>query len=144
VLKILEHRCKDRIVVTTKFGYPDVVECFPSLLNQAVMNLVANSIDAIEGPGEISIMTGADGNDYVIVVADTGQGIPEELRARVLEPFFTTKPVGVGTGLGLSITYSIVQAHGGTLDLAPRSGGGTSATIRFPLASRPPSAAPAK
>lgn len=143
VLKILEHRYQHRIVVQTNFGYPDVVECFPSLLNQAIMNLLANSIDAIVGPGEISVMTGADGSDYVIAIADTGPGIPEGLRARVFEPFFTTKPVGVGTGLGLSITYSIVQTHRGTLDLAPRPGGGTIATIRFPLAARP-SAAPAK
>jgi two-component system NtrC family sensor kinase len=142
VLKILEHRYKDRIVVHTSFGYPDLVECFPSLLNQALMNLVSNSIDAIEGPGQIWVMTGADGNDYVIVVADTGHGIPEELRARVLEPFFTTKPVGVGTGLGLSITYSIVQTHGGTIDLSPRSGGGTTATIRFPLPVRTPPSEP--
>jgi two-component system, NtrC family, sensor kinase len=145
VLKILEHRCKDRIVVQTNFGHPDVVECFPGLLNQAIMNLVANSIDAIEASGQISVTTGADGNDYVIIVADTGHGIPEAVRARVLEPFFTTKPVGVGTGLGLSITYSIVQTHGGTLDLAPRSGGGTTATIRFPLPTRtaPPEPGPA-
>jgi two-component system, NtrC family, sensor kinase len=136
VLKILEHRYKDRIVVQTSFGYPDLVECFPSLLNQALMNLVANSIDAIEGAGQIWIRTGADESDYVIVVADTGHGIPEELRPRVLEPFFTTKPVGVGTGLGLSITYSIVLTHGGTIDLSPRSGGGTTATIRFPLRAR--------
>jgi two-component system NtrC family sensor kinase len=133
VLKILEHRYQHRIVVQTHFGYPDVVECFPGLLNQALMNLVANSIDAIEAAGAISITTGADGKDFVIVVADSGQGIPEEVRARVLEPFFTTKPVGVGTGLGLSITYSIVQAHGGTIELSPRAGGGTNATIRFPL-----------
>jgi two-component system NtrC family sensor kinase len=144
VLKILEHRCKEHIVVQTSFGYPDVVECFPSLLNQAIMNLIANAIDAIDGSGQISVMTGADGNDYVIAVADTGKGIPEALRARVLEPFFTTKPVGVGTGLGLSITYSIVQTHGGTLDLSPRSGGGTVATIRFPLPARPSSSVPAK
>jgi two-component system, NtrC family, sensor kinase len=134
VLKILEHRFKDRIHVATYLGYPDVVECFPSLLNQALMNLVSNAIDASEGRGEISITTGADGSDFVIDVADRGHGIPDELRARVLEPFFTTKPIGVGTGLGLSITYSIVQTHGGTLELTPRDGGGTNAAIRFPLA----------
>ena len=134
VLKILEHRHKDRIRVETHLGYPDVVECFPSLLNQAIMNLVSNAIDASGEQGEISITTGADGGDFVIVVADRGHGIPDELRARVLEPFFTTKPVGVGTGLGLSITYSIVQTHGGTIELTPRVGGGTNATIRFPLA----------
>jgi two-component system NtrC family sensor kinase len=136
VLKILHHRFGQRIRVETHFGYPDEVECFPGLLNQAIMNLVSNAIDAIDAtarPGEISITTGAEDGDYVIVVADTGEGIPDALRLRILEPFFTTKPVGAGTGLGLSITHSIVQTHGGTLDLSPRPGGGTAATIRFPL-----------
>lgn len=134
VLTILEHRTKGRIDVTTKFGEPDAVECYPSLLNQAVMNLVANAIDAIEGPGTITITTGSDGDAYRITVTDTGHGIPEHLRERVLEPFFTTKPVGKGTGLGLSITYSIVKKHQGELALTARPEGGTVAVIRFPLA----------
>jgi two-component system, NtrC family, sensor kinase len=133
VLTILEHRFKDHIRVETHFGHPDVVECFPSLLNQAIMNLVSNALDAIAEQGVVCISTGADAGDYVITVSDTGHGIPEALRHRVYEPFFTTKPVGQGTGLGLSISYSIVQTHGGTLDLSPRPGGGTVATIRFPL-----------
>ena len=133
VLKILEHRYHDRLGLQTHFGLPDLVECFPSLLNQAIMNLVANAIDASDDGGEIMITTGADGSDFVIVVADRGHGIPDELRARVLEPFFTTKPIGQGTGLGLSITYSIVQKHRGRLELVPRPGGGTEASIRFPL-----------
>ena len=66
-------------------------------------------------------------------MADSGRGIPEALSERVLEPFFTTKPVGQGTGLGLSITHSIARRHAGTLELTPRDGGGTVATIRFPL-----------
>jgi signal transduction histidine kinase len=136
VLTILEHRYHGRINVETYFGYPDVVECFPSLLNQAIMNLVANAIDAVSPGGSIGINTGADGGNYVIVVSDNGHGVPEPLRQRVFEPFFTTKPVGQGTGLGLSISYSIVQAHGGSLDLSPRPGGGTIATIAFPLVSR--------
>ncbi len=133
VLTILEHRLKDRINVETHFGYPDVIECFPALLNQALMNLVSNAIDAIDGEGTISITTGADAENYVITVTDTGYGIPEHFRHRVLEPFFTTKPVGQGTGLGLSITYSIAQRHRGTLQLTAAEGGGTVATLRFPL-----------
>jgi two-component system NtrC family sensor kinase len=133
VLTILGHRLKDRIEVQTHIGMPDLVDCFPSLLNQAIMNLVSNAIDAIQDTGTISITTGADGGSYVIAVADTGQGIPEHLRQRVLDPIFTTKPLGQGTGLGLSITYSIVQRHHGTLELEPAAGGGTIATIRFPL-----------
>jgi signal transduction histidine kinase len=115
------------------FGEPDSIECYPSLLNQAVMNLVSNSIDAIDGPGTITIRTGAVGDAYRISIDDTGSGIRPDLRERVLEPFFTTKPVGLGTGLGLSITYSIVQRHGGTLELCDAEGGGTSAIISIPI-----------
>jgi two-component system NtrC family sensor kinase len=131
---ILGHRTGDRIGVETSFGEPDRIDCFAGLLNQALLNLVSNAIDAIDGKGNIAITTGADGDFYVIQVSDTGQGIPDNLRERVLEPFFTTKPVGQGTGLGLSITYSIVRKHGGTLHLSPREGGGTAAAIRLPMA----------
>src|SRR5690606_22434020 len=111
----------------------DVIECYPGLLNQAIMNLVSNAIDAIEGEGVVRLSSGVEGGMYEIVVADTGKGIPSELRERVLEPFFTTKPVGQGTGLGLSIAYSIVKQHGGTLELRDRAGGGTEAVVRIPL-----------
>lgn len=136
VLTILAHRLEHRIELETHLGYPDMVECFPSLLNQATMNLVSNAIDAIEDQGTISITTGADGSSYVIVVADTGHGIPEHLHERVLEPFFTTKEVGQGTGLGLSITHSIAQKHRGSLELSAAEHGGTLATLRFPLKRR--------
>jgi two-component system NtrC family sensor kinase len=133
VLMILGHRMGDRVQVETKLGEPDQVDCFPGLLNQALLNLVSNSIDAIEGKGKITVTTGAEGDLYAITVSDTGQGIPDNLRERVLEPFFTTKPVGQGTGLGLSITYSIVRKHGGVLELSSRTGGGTVAAIRLPM-----------
>ena len=139
VLTILRHKFEGRIEVTTHFGHPDVLDCFPSLLNQAIMNLVANSIDAIEEQGTISISTGADADGYAIIVADTGHGVPTDLRDRIFEPFFTTKPVGQGTGLGLSITYSIVERHNGIIDISPRTGGGTLATIRLPLGDGSPS-----
>ena len=133
VLTILRHRFGERIRVQTSFGDPDLLDCFPGLLNQAIMNLVANAIDSIEGEGSVAISTGIEQGMYTIRVADTGSGIPEELRERVLEPFFTTKPVGQGTGLGLSITDSIVHKHNGVLELRERAGGGTVATIRIPL-----------
>ena len=133
VLTILGHRLKAGVTVETQFGEPDEVDCYASLLNQAIMNLVANSIDAMDGSGMLRITTGADGDQYSISVDDTGPGIPQDLRERVIEPFFTTKPVGQGTGLGLSITYSIVKKHGGTLTFREAAGGGTSVSIRFPL-----------
>jgi two-component system NtrC family sensor kinase len=111
------------------------LECYPALLNQVLLNLIANSIDAIEGTGTVRIGAGASeaGDAFVITIADTGPGIPPDLRERVLEPFFTTKPVGQGTGLGLSIAFSIVKKHGGTLALEDAPGGGALATITVPL-----------
>ena len=133
VLTILGHRLRDGIELETHFGEPDELDCYPGLLNQALMNLVANSIDAMDGKGQLSIRTGRRGDGYEISVADSGPGIPVELRERVLDPFFTTKPVGQGTGLGLSITYSIVRKHGGQLELTDREGGGACIAIRLPL-----------
>ncbi len=132
LLPILRHRLDDRIQIVTRFGEPDLMECHSGLMNQAVMSLVSNAIDAIDGTGTITVSTGAEGNSHVITVTDTGRGIPDAIRDRVFEPFFTTKPVGEGTGLGLSIAYSIVQKHRGELDLGPHAEGGTIARIRFP------------
>jgi two-component system NtrC family sensor kinase len=129
----LRHRFKDRVNVVTEFEAPDIVECYPGLLNQAIMNLLANSLDAIEGTGAVTISTGADADAFTISVTDTGTGIPEAIRERVFEPFFTTKAPGTGTGLGLAITYAIVQKHRGSLEVHPALPSGTRAVIRFPL-----------
>jgi two-component system NtrC family sensor kinase len=110
-----------------------MLDCYPALLNQVLLNLVANAIDAIEDKGTITIRTRGEAERFVIAVSDTGSGIPKDLRERVLEPFFTTKPVGQGTGLGLSIAYSIIKKHAGELTLGDADGGGTMATIRLPL-----------
>jgi two-component system NtrC family sensor kinase len=133
VLTISKHRLNERIQVVTELGEPDTIECYAGLLNQALMNLVSNAIDAIDGEGTLTIKAGASGNEYRISVADTGSGSPEALRQRVCEPFFTTKPPGKGTGLGLSITYSIVQKHGGYLDIEGNGERGTRMTIRIPV-----------
>jgi len=133
VLLILSHRFGDRITVKTEFGEPEKIDCFPALLNQGLMNLISNAIDAVAERGSIEIRAGQIDEQYVITVADSGSGIPEAIRDRVVNPFFTTKPVGQGTGLGLPITYSIVKKHGGTLVLRDRAGGGTEACISIPL-----------
>jgi two-component system NtrC family sensor kinase len=133
VVTILTHRLGERITLTLELGEPDRLECMPGLLNQALLNLVANAIDAIADTGEIRIRTGVEDGAYVIRIEDSGCGIPPSQRQRVFEPFFTTKPVGQGTGLGLSITYSIVKNHGGSLELTDAPGGGTAAIMRVPL-----------
>jgi two-component system, NtrC family, sensor kinase len=134
VLTILNHRLRDGIRVETRFSEHDVIDCYPGLLNQAIMNLVTNAIDAIgELSGTLRIETDSLDGDYLIYVEDSGSGIDPAIRDRVFEPFFTTKVVGQGTGLGLSITYSIIQRHGGTLALLDGEQGGTRAVIRIPL-----------
>jgi two-component system, NtrC family, sensor kinase len=136
VLTILQHRFQGRIHIQTRFRDPKIISCDPSLINQGVMNLVNNAIDAIPGLGSILIATGAEGDDYVLRVQDSGRGIPSAIRERIFEPFFTTKSVGEGTGLGLSITYSIVRRHGGTLEVRACPEGGTEAILRIPMAGR--------
>jgi two-component system, NtrC family, sensor kinase len=136
VLMILAHRLEGRIAVETEFGTPHLVRCYPSLLNQAILNIVANAVDAIPESGTITIRTGESGGNYEIMIADDGPGIPAHLQARVFEPFFTTKPVGQGTGLGLAISYSIARKHGGTLLVECPEGGGTALFLRFPISKR--------
>lgn len=136
VLTILGHRLRDRIELSTRFEPPHHLECYPSLLNQALMNLIANAIDAIDEhgqPGVLQIQGGAQDDHYVLRVIDNGSGVPEAARERVFDPFFTTKEQGKGTGLGLSITYSIVKKHGGTLRLLPAETRGTIAEMAIPL-----------
>jgi two-component system, NtrC family, sensor kinase len=143
VIMILRHRLEDRVTIQTDLGEPDIIECYPGLLNQALMNLIANSIDAIEGRGTILVTSsGVPGERYRITVRDSGPGIPPALLQRIFEPFFTTKPVGAGTGLGLSITYSIVEKHGGKLEVECPPSGGTTMTIDLPLPARKRKASP--
>jgi two-component system NtrC family sensor kinase len=133
VLETLRHRLAGRIHVETRFGTPEGIQCNPQLLQQGVLNLLANGIDAIESEGTIEITCMAERDDYVIRVTDNGHGIPVGIKDRVMEPFFTTRPVGTGTGLGLPVTYSLVLGHGGTLELLDGKSGGTEAVIRIPL-----------
>jgi two-component system NtrC family sensor kinase len=133
-LTALQPRLAGRIGVSTRFGEPSQIECDPQLLTQGILNLIANAVDAIEARGSIDIITGLEGPDYVIRIADNGTGIPESIRHRVVEPFFTTKPGGKGTGLGLAATHSMVTSQGGSLELRDLQEGGTEAILRIPQA----------
>ena len=101
-------------------------------LRQAMLNLLRNAREAMPNGGPIDVGVRAEGMSVVVTVDDRGSGISEEIRARVFDPFFSTK--GEGTGLGLAITRQIVEAHGGTIACTPREGGGTSFRIALPIA----------
>jgi two-component system, NtrC family, sensor kinase len=111
------------------------VEAEQGLLQQAIMNILVNAAEAMDGKGRITVRTYADERRRTanVSIADTGPGIPAELMNELFEPFFTTKEEGHGTGLGLSITYNIVQQHGGTIEVRSRPGEGAEIVISLPL-----------
>lgn len=101
-------------------------------IRQALVNLLRNAREAMTQGGPIEVCVRAEGMGIVISVADRGAGIPDDIRARVFDPFFSTK--GQGTGLGLAITRQIIEAHGGTVSCAARDDGGTVFRLALPMA----------
>jgi signal transduction histidine kinase len=152
-LMILQHRLKANaerpaIIVVKHYGELPLLECYAGQLNQVLMNLLTNAIDALEEsnqdssfqdiaahPNQISIgTTTIDANRMQIEIADNGAGMPAAVRSHIFDPFFTTKPIGKGTGLGLSITYQIVtEKHQGQIwcDSVPSQG--TKFVIEIPI-----------
>jgi PAS domain S-box-containing protein len=102
-------------------------------IEQVVMNLALNACDAMPRGGRLFLQTGLEADRAWLEVADSGEGIPDEIRDQLFEPFFTTKEPGKGTGLGLSVVHSIVTRLGGTIDLDSRVGEGTSIRISLPI-----------
>jgi two-component system NtrC family sensor kinase len=101
-------------------------------LQQAVIALATNAIDAMPEGGLLKIGSKANGKYVLVEVSDTGVGIPQQDITRIFEPFFTTKEIGKGTGLGLAVCYGILTEHGGSLDVQSTPGIGTTFTISLP------------
>ncbi len=102
-------------------------------IQQVVLNLLTNAVDAMPAGGWLRVVTGAAGNTACLRIADSGPGIAPEARERIFEPFFTTKDRGGGTGLGLAICRQIVEAHRGTIEVRETPGGGATFEVRLPL-----------
>ena len=100
-------------------------------MEQLFLNLVLNAISAMPEGGTLTLKTRVRRGEVIVDVQDTGTGIPEEIRDRVFDPFFTTREVGEGTGLGLAVSHSIVAAHGGTIEFNSELGVGTTFRVRF-------------
>ncbi|WP_414577636.1 sensor histidine kinase [Anabaena sp. CCY 9402-a] len=155
-LMILSHRLKamdknPEISIIKEYALLPLVECYPGLLNQVFMNILANAIDALHeynlqrtsdeiknNPSAIRICTYQLNESWIqIRIIDNGIGIPENIRDKLFDPFFTTKPVGQGTGLGLSISYQIiVEKHSGKLYCNSNQPKGIEFVIEIPIVQR--------
>lgn len=131
-LTITKNLLKYGIEVEKDFEPVGEIFCSPARVNQVFVNLVTNAAQAMDGEGKLHISVRSVEDGVEIAFEDTGCGIAEEDLNRILDPFFTTKPVGQGTGLGLSIVHQIVQQHQGKLDVRSEVGKGTRIAIRLP------------
>lgn len=109
--------------------------CSAGKLNQVLLNIIMNAIQAVESGATITVTSKANSSrtEVSLTIADDGPGIPDEIRGKIFDPFFTTKPQGLGTGLGLWISHDIVREHGGRIDLESAAGEGAKFTIVLPV-----------
>ena len=136
-LMITRNLLKYGITVEKNFEEVPDVMCAPSRINQVFINLITNAAQAMDGKGTLTLSTRVRDSWVQVSVQDTGCGIPEENLTKILDPFFTTKPVGKGTGLGLSIVRQIVEEHGGRIDIRSEEGVGSEFVISLPLIREP-------
>ena len=142
-LLVLQTSLDRDIEILRQYGELPPVECYPSLLNQVLMNLLLNAIESLSswhGRKTIALCTSyipeteTQPESVRIVITDTGAGISHEVQSKIFDPFFTTKPVGQGTGLGLTVSYqTIVNLHQGRLDFHSEPGLGAEFVIEIPV-----------
>jgi two-component system NtrC family sensor kinase len=113
-------------------GLPEV-ELNAAKLEQVFLNVINNSIEAMEGNGKLFIKTKQVSKEVHIVISDNGIGISQEHLLKIFDPFFTTKESSSGTGLGLSICHGIIEQHGGTIALMNNKLGGVDTIIKLPV-----------
>ena len=122
-LVMLGHRLRGVTVVRDYGADVPMIDAYAGELNQVWMNLIDNAVDALGGSGTLRVITRVDQDKVVIKIGDTGPGMPPEVAARAIEPFFTTTEVGQGTGLGLDIARRIiVERHGGKISIDSQPG----------------------
>ena len=148
-LEVARNEYKYVADVETELAELPMVLCHAGDVNQVFLNLLVNAAHAIADVtkgtaerGRITIRTRCAGDAVEVAISDTGGGIPEEIRDKVYDPFFTTKEVGRGTGQGLAISRSVVEKHRGTLSFETASGRGTTFFVRLPVDGPQPSAQP--
>ncbi|MDO9031414.1 MULTISPECIES: PAS domain S-box protein [Hydrogenophaga] len=133
-LNVVRHEVKYKAEVIKRLAPLPPVMCLAAQLNQVFMNLIVNAAHAIVDQGTITLLSGVEQDWVWVQVEDTGSGMSAEVQRRIFEPFFTTKDVGKGTGLGMSLSFSIIQKHGGAIQVRSAVGQGTAIRIWLPVA----------
>ncbi|MBN2756192.1 MAG: hypothetical protein JXR51_03370 [Bacteroidales bacterium] len=133
-LLLLKNKYKNRIEIIKNYDFNiPKIECLPGKLNQAFLNIINNAIDSILNKGKIYISTEKINNYIFVKIKDTGDGIEDEVKKHIFEPFYTTKEIGKGVGIGLSITYTIIKEHNGKINVNTEIGKGTEFLIQLPV-----------
>lgn len=133
ILLIMNNKLKRGVEIVREYAGARVMGSATEL-NQVWMNLIRNAAEAMDYVGTLTLTTATSGDNVLVTVADTGPGVPEEIRARIFTPFFTTKARGEGLGIGLDIANQIVRRHGGRVELESRPGS-TRFTVVLPSGS---------
>ena len=133
VLILTSNLWKSRVTLHKKYSEIPYINCYISLINQVIMNLVVNAIDAIEGTGEITIATGLVKDEVYVSVEDNGMGIPSDKLNQIFIQGYTTKPIGKGSGLGLALSKDIMDKHNGRIEVVSEEGKGSKFTLWIPL-----------
>jgi signal transduction histidine kinase len=131
--KIAEARCREGLNITFHPAAPVSVFCDQSQAELALNELLDNAAEAIAVAGEISVEATRSGNTVTISVHDTGPGMPPDILARALDPFFSTRPNGVGKGLGLPIAERFARQAGGRLEITSSPGQGCTCALHLPF-----------
>ncbi len=138
-LTILHSQYDGRMRIVKDYGEVAEIECYAGQINQVLMNIVSNAIQAIpadNADGEIRLTTRQEGEKAIIRIKDNGPGMPDAVKTKIFDPFFTTKDVGSGTGLGLSIASNIIDKHHGSITVESELGKGSEFIITLPIHQR--------
>ena len=134
-IEILSTQDDKDVEFVKEFREVPLMECSPNEINQCLLHILKNALDAIDQKGTIKITTSYDEKEGGISIRliDNGKGMSPEVLRQAQNPFFTTKAVGSGTGLGLSLTERIIKRHGGNLNISSKEGEGTTVMMSLPV-----------
>ncbi|MFH2121199.1 MAG: ATP-binding protein, partial [Pseudomonadota bacterium] len=134
ILLVMEKQMREaNVLVTTAFSgeIPEIMAS-TNQIRQVMLNLIKNGKESMPSGGTLNVRTMLSGGNVLIIVRDTGAGIPEEIRDKIFDAFFTTKQKVKGVGLGLSVCYGIIKDHGGEIKVESEVGKGATFIISLP------------